>query len=307
MRKELQRLIPPLIEAVPEGIAVQSPKQRLTRFGQILVACSIGLLGLGTYLINLEIGNTTASRLQFCPILSNTSDGDPSASLESLSVLKTGDTTNMLAWNYRLNHELIQELNIATKPQRLVLNQQIASLTIRLSRQCHLVRYYRIQAGALTILSTAAAVILVVTGLIRMPRGVGEISRCEQAIFASSLSLLVLSMGYLTLGDQQEQSKRNWAHHQKGIQLFSLIRTSLANNQLLLPKDPGSAAPMDQAPTPLSNSEEVGELVSRIDRWLLAIDHGSVRLNNNFARQTFDNLFQNQDQQLPQNPLPSGP
>lgn len=63
---------------------------------------------------------------------------------------------------------------------------------------------------------------------------------------------------------------------------------------------------MDQAPTPLSNSEEVGELVSRIERWLLAIDHGSVRLNNNFARQTFDNLFQNQDQQQPQNPLPSG-
>ena len=212
----------------------------------------------------------------------------------------------MLTWNYRLNHELIQELSVATKPQRLVLNQQIASLTIRLSRQCHLVRYYRIQAGALTFLSTAAAVILVVTGLIRMPRGVGEISRCEQAIFASSLSLLVLSMGYLTLGDQQEQSKRNWVHHQKGIQLFSLIRTSLANNQLLLPRDPGSAAPMDQAPTPLSNSEEVGELVSRIERWLLAIDHGSVRLNNNFARQTFDNLFQNQDQQQPQNPLPSG-
>lgn len=307
MRKDLQRLIPPLIEAVPDGISPELPKQRLTRFGQALVASGIGLFGLGAYLTSWQVGNSIAEHLQFCPVLSKAHY--PSVNLDSLSVVSTGDTTNMLIWNYRLNWELIRELKPATRPQRLLLNQQIASLTVRLSRQCHLVRYYRIQAGSLTIVATGAAVILVVTGLIRMPRGIREISRCEQAIFVSSLSLLVLSMGYLTLGDQQEQTKHNWGNHQKGIQLVSLIRTSLANDQLLIPQDPGSTAPLDQTATPLNDPEAVGELVSRIDRWLLAIDHGSVRLNNNFARQTYDNLMQNQnqDQQQPMNPVPSGP
>lgn len=305
MRKDLQRLIPPLIEAVADGISPQPPKQRLTRFGQTLVACGIGLFGLGAYLTSWQFSSSTAEHLQFCPVLNQANY--PSVNLDSLSVVTTGDATNMLIWNYRLNQELIRELKPATRAQRLLLYQQIASLTIRLSRQCHLVRYYRIQAGSLTMVATGAAVILVVTGLTRVPRGIGEISRCEQAIFVSSLSLLVLSMGFLTLGDQQEQTKRNWRNHQKGIQLISLIRTSLANDQLLLPREPGSTPPLDQTATPLNNSEVVGELVSRIDRWLLDIDHGSVKLNNNFARQTYDNLMQTQEQQQPLNPVPSGP
>jgi hypothetical protein len=305
MRKDLQRLIPPLIEAVPDGISPELPKQRLTRFGQVLVACSIGLVGVVVYLTTWGFGKSIAERLQFCPILTKTSY--PTENLESLSLVSTGDSTNMLIWNYRLNRELIRELKPATRAQRLVLNQQIASLTIRLSRQCHLVRYYRIQAGALTMLATGAAVILVVTGLIRIPKGIRDISRFEQAIFASTLTLLVVSIEILTLGDQQEQSKRNWGNHQRGLQLYSLIRTSLANDQLLLPQDSGSTAPLDQTATPLNDPEAVGELVSRIDRWLLSIDHGSVKLNNNFARQTYDSIMQGQDQQQPMNPVPSGP
>ena len=51
----------------------------------------------------------------------------------------------------------------------------------------------------------------------------------------------------------------------------------------------------------------MAELVNRIDAWLLSIEHGAVKLNNGFARQTFDRLFQNQDQDPPTNPLLNTP
>lgn len=303
MMKGLKRLIPCLIEVVPGATAPEPPEQRLTRFGQTLLASGIGLLGLCIYLVAFATGASIAERLQFCPVLDQKSN--QTESIESLSVLTRGDATNMLIWNYRTNYELIRELQLASKAQRLVLNQQIASLTIRLSRQCQLARFYRIQAGALSSVSTWAAVIVVVTGLIRLPRGIKGISRCEQAIFISSMSLLVLSIGYLTLGSPQDQAKTNWAYHRKGIQLFSQIRSSLANNQLLVTQEPDPTTPSNNPAIPLTNAAAVAELVSRVDNRLLNIDHGALSLNNSFAKQTFNNLFQ--EQQSPVNPLLSNP
>ena len=73
MREDLRRLIPHLIEAVPVAGAPEPPKQRLSRFGQSLLASGIGLLGLGTYLVSSVFGSYIASRLQFCPILNDQS------------------------------------------------------------------------------------------------------------------------------------------------------------------------------------------------------------------------------------------
>jgi len=303
MREDLLRLIPHVIEAVPVAGAPEPPKQRLSRFGQSLLASGIGLLGLGTYLVSSVFGSYIASRLQFCPILNDQSH--QKGALESLTVLTRGDATNMLIWNYRMNNELIRELKTASKGQQLILNQQNASLTMRLSRQCHLARYYRIQVGALGAVSTGAAVILVITSMIRLPKGIEEISRCEQAIFISSLSLLVLSIGYLSLGGAQEQAKSNWEDHQEGIQLLSQFRSSLANNQLLITLEPDSTVPSDKPPISLSNPAAVAELVSRFDRRLLAIHHGSVKLNTGFARETYERLLR--ERQPPDNPLPSSP
>lgn len=308
MSSVFRRLLPLFIEPIPEPDAEAVPKQRLTRFGQAMLACAIGALGVTAYLTSWHIGDVTAAKLQFCPVLGQ--DREPSTTLDSLSLTSSGDAANLLRWNYRLVQELVKDLKPATRPQRLLLNQQIASLTLRMSRQCSLVRYYRIQAGALATVSTGAAVLLVVTGLVRVPRGVASITRCEQAILTFSLSLLVLSIGYLTLGGQQAQARLNWAYHKKGLELSSLIRSSLATNQLLVPPIPGSnAAP--EKPIPLDNAQAVSELVTRIDRWLLAVDQGSVTINNSFARQTFDNLFQNQPAgqapSQPVNPLLSPP
>lgn len=301
MRWDFRHRLPPLTEAVPDSAIPEPSHQRLTRFGQLMLASGIGLLGLIAYVTTWNIGHAAAEKLQFCPIL--TPDHSPTTSLESLSLISSGDTANMLLWNYKLNQELIKELTVATRRQRLLLNQQVASLTIRLSRQCSLVRYYRIQAGSLTVVSTGAAGLLLITGLVRMPRGMKDISRSEQAIGISALSLLVLSIGYLTLGGQQAQFSTNWSYHQRGSQLFSLIRSSLANQQLLVPPDPGTTTATGTAAPPLKSPNDVAVLVSRIDAWLLSVDHGSVRLNNDFARQTFNHLFQNQDQDQPTNPL----
>lgn len=209
----------------------------------------------------------------------------------------------MLLWNYRLNKELIGGLKAATRPQKLLLNQQIASLTIRMSRQCYLVRYYRIQAGALTTVATGAAVLVIVVGLARMPRGITSVTRFEQVILTSSLALLILSMGYLTLGGQQKQMRLNWSYHNKGLQLFSLIRSSLATDQMLMPKDAGNPVTSGEPPIPLNTPQAVSLLVARIDNWLLSIDQVSVALNDSFARQTFDTLFQNQSQGQPGSPV----
>lgn len=305
MGLNVRQRLPPVIEAVPDPGTIEASRHRLTRFGQALIASGIGMLALIAYGLTWNIGRSTADSLQFCPVLPE--ERQSTVDSNKLSLTASGQAVNMLVWNDQVNQELIKELTMANNRQRLLLNQQIASLTLRLSRQCHLVRYYRIQAGALTVVSTGAAVILVITGLVRMPKGVIEISRSEQAIGLSSLSLLVLTVGYLTLGGQQEQSAANWGYHQKGLELFSLIRSSLANQQLVLPPDRGAlAAPVRPAP-PLKSEEDVAELVNRIDAWLLSIEHGAVKLNNGFARQTFDRLFQNQDQDPPTNPLLNTP
>lgn len=296
---------PPVIEVVPDVSTADPSRHRLTRFGQALLACGIGLLALIAYGTSWNIGRSTAERLQFCQVLPE--DRQATTNLSTLSLTTSGEAANMLLWNYRLNQELIKQLTVATSRQRLLLNQQIASLTLRLNRQCHLVRYYRIQAGALTVVSTGAAVILVITGLVRMPKGVIEVSRSEQAIGLTSLALLVLTVGYLSLGGQQEQSATNWGYHQKGLELFSLIRGSLANQQMLLPPDRTTTTPAIRPAPPLKNAEDVAELVTRIDAWLLSVEHGTVKLNNGFARQTFDQLFQNQGQTAPANPLVTGP
>ena len=222
--------MPLLIEAVPDSDTGPESRQRLTRFGQVLLASGIGLLGLVAYLTAWSIAQETAARLQICPVLGQ--DRGQVGDLESFSLDMSGEAPNLLLWNYRLNQELIKELKAATRPQRLLLNQQIATLTVRMSRQCYLVRYYRIQAGALMSVSTGAAVLLVIVGLVRMPRGLGTVTRTEQAILTASLALLVFSIGYLTLGGQQKQMHLNWGYHRKGLQLFSLIRSSLATNQI---------------------------------------------------------------------------
>lgn len=308
MNRGFRGLIPLFIEAIPEASSQAAPGRRLTRFGQTGLAAGIALMGAVTYLTSWSMGESIATKLQFCPVLGQPANAG--GELETLSLTTSGDATNLLVWNYRLNRELINDLKAATKQQKLLLNQQIASLTMRLSRQCYLTRYYRIQAGALTTVSTAAAVMLVITGLMRMPRGFEAVSRCEQAIFVSSLSLLVLTIGFLSLGGQQQQARNNWANHQQGIQLLSLIRSSLANAQLLLPPDPKSTTPVNQPPA-LATTEVVAQLVTRIDVWLLSVDYGSVGLNNSFARQTFDQLFQSSgqqpQQQQPVNPLLSTP
>lgn len=299
-----QRLIPLFLEAVPDSGTQPVSSQRLTRFAQGVLAAAIGLLGVVAYASAWSIGEATASRLQICPVLGQ--DRGQLGDLDSFSLTAAGEAPNMLLWNYRLNRELINQQKAATRSQRLLLNQQIASLTIRMSRQCYLVRYYRIQAGALATVSTGAAVMLVILGIVRMPRGLGSVTRCEQAILTSSLSLLILSIGYLTLGGQQKQMRLNWGYHNKGLQLFSLIRSSLATNQLLLPKDPAAASGSEQ-PIPLDSAQAFGVLAARIDSWLLTIDQASVGLDNSFARHTFDTLFQNQGQEQPVNPLSNTP
>lgn len=305
MNRGFRGLIPLLLEPVPDPSSQAVPGKRLTRLGQTFLAGGLAALGLATYLTTWTIGKATATRLQFCPVLGSTKVTN--SDLDSLSLNDLGDSTNLLAWNYRLNRELVKELKAATRPQKLLLNQQIASLTIRLSRQCYLARYYRIQAGALTTVSTASAVLLVIAGLVRVPRGFESVSRCEQAVLLSSLSMLVLSIGFLSLGGQQQMARSNWSSHQKGIQLLSLIRSSLANDQLLLPSNPKAAAP-ESPPLPLANQQAVAQLVTRVEVWLLSVDVGSVALNNAFARQTFDHLFQSPGQpQPPLNPLLGSP
>jgi hypothetical protein len=204
-----------------------------------------------------------------------------------------------------MNDELIRDLTGASRGQQLLLNQQNASLTMRLSRLCHLAQYYRIHVGGLGAVSTGAAAILVITGMIRMPKGIAGISRGEQAIFISSLSLLALSVGYLSLGDVQEQAKANWQDHQMGIELLSEFRSSLANRQLLITQAPGSTVPSDKPAIPLSNPAAVAELVNRFERRLVAISHGSLKVDTSFSRQTYEKLLQ--QQQPPDNPLPSSP
>lgn len=306
MRDDLRRLIPPLIEVVPVAGAPEPPKHRLSRMGQAVVASGIALLGLGTYLVSCAFASYTAQNLQFCPILNDKSH--QKGGLEALTVLRRGDSTNMLIWNYRMNDELIRELKGASRGQQLILKQQNASLTMRLSRQCHLTRHYRIQLGGLGAVSTGAAVILVITGMIRIPKGIGEVSRCEQAIFVSSLSLLVLTIGYISLGGSEELAKANWEHHKKGIELLSQFRGSLANGQLLIPKESDSTAPtLEQPAIQLNNPESVAELVKRFEKKLLAINHGSVKLNTSFARQAYEKFLQEQEQQQLEGPLPSSP
>jgi hypothetical protein len=304
MREDLRRLLPRLIEVVPAEGAPEPPKQRLTRLGQASLAGFFGLLGFGIYLGSWAFSSSIATKLQFCPILNDSAH--QTAALDALTVLKRGDSTNMLIWNYRMNDELIRELKGASRGQQLILKQQNASLTMRLSRQCHLARHYRMQVGALGAVSTGAAAILVITGMIRLPKGIGEVSRCEQAIFISSLSLLVLTVGYLSLGGAQERAQSNWEDHQMGIELLSQFRSSLANNQLLISPEPDSNAPADKPPISLSTPAVVAELVNRFDRRLLAIHHGSVKLNTSFARETYDRLLR--ERQPPDsNPLPNSP
>jgi hypothetical protein len=90
-----------------------------------------------------------------------------------------------------------------------------------------------------------------------------------------------------------------------GIELLSQFRSSLANNQLLITQEPGASVPSDKPPIPLSSPATVAELVSRFDRRLLAVHHGAIKLNNSFARQTYEKLLQGRQQ--PDNPLPSSP
>ncbi|MEB3165495.1 MAG: hypothetical protein VKO65_02370 [Cyanobacteriota bacterium] len=277
------------IEAVPDPGAPAAPAQRLTRFAQVLLGSAVGLLGIIVYGSAWTLGEVTASRLEICPVLGQ--DRTRAVGLDSMLLDAAGESPNMLLWNYRLNRELIAELKPATRPQRLLLNQQIANLTSKLSRQCYLVRYYRIQAGALAALSTGAAVVLVLVGLAKMPRGLGSVTRCEQALATSSLVLLMISTGYLTLGDQQRQMHLNWGYYKRGVQLFSLIRSSLATNQLLLPSLPSVVAGSAR-PIPLDSPGSVGLLVARIDAWLLTVDQVSVALDDSFARHTVDELFQ---------------
>jgi hypothetical protein len=300
---DLRRLISHLIEDVPVAGAPEPPKQRLSRVGQLLLASGVGLLGLGTYLASCVFSSYIEARLLYCPTFNAKSlqTGSP----ETLTALKIGDATNLLIWNYRMNDELIRDLTGASRGQQLLLNQQNASLTMRLSRLCHLAQYYRIHVGGLGAVSTGAAVILVITGMIRMPKGIAEISRGEKAIFISSLSLLVLSVGYLSLGSVQEQAKANWQYHKMGIELLSEFRSSLANRQLLITQAPGSTVPSDKPAIPLSNPAAVAELVNRFERRLVAISHGSVKVDTSFSRQTYEKLLQQQPP--PDNPLPSSP
>ena len=106
MRLDLPRLISHLIEDVPVAGAPEPPKQRLSRVGQVLLASGIGLLGLGTYVASCVFGSYIETRLQYCPILNakRLQTGSP----ETLTVLKMGDSTNLLTWNYRMNDELIR-------------------------------------------------------------------------------------------------------------------------------------------------------------------------------------------------------
>jgi hypothetical protein len=303
-----RRLTSLFLESVPDPETQPVSRQRLTRFAQVFLGAGIGVLGVIVYVVAWSIAEETASRLQICPVLGQ--DRGQVGDLDSFSLNTSGEAPNMLLWNYRLNRELISEQKFATRPQRLLLNQQIASLTIRMSRQCYLIRYYRVQAGALAAVSTGAAVLLVIVGVVRMPRGIGAVTRCEQAILTSSLTFLILSIGYLTLGSQQQQMRLNWNYHKRGLQLFTLIRSSLATNQLLLPKDPTSPLSAEK-PIPLDSAPAISELVSRIDLWLLTIDQVSVGLDNSFARRTFDTLFQDsspdQSPPRPVNPLLNSP
>lgn len=276
------------IEAVPDPGAPPAPAQRLTRFAQFLLGSAVGVLGIIAYVSAWSLGEATASRLEICPVLGQ--DRTRMNDVDSMFLDGAGEAPNMLLWNYRLNLELIRELKPATRSQRLLLNQQVANLTAKISRQCYLVRYYRIQAGALAALSTAAAVVLVIVGLAKMPRGLGSVTRCEQALATSSLVLLLVSSGYITLGDQQKQMHLNWGYTKRGVQLFSLIRSSLATNQLLLPRYPKGALNSDK-PVPLDSPRSVGLLVARIDAWLLSVDQVSVAFNDSFARLTVDELL----------------
>ena len=65
--------------------------------------------------------------------------------------------------------ELIHELKPATKARRRLPDRKRGNLTIRMRHQCNLVRWYRIQAGALMSVSTVAAVLLVIIAVVRNP------------------------------------------------------------------------------------------------------------------------------------------
>lgn len=288
MGPRLRQLLHLLIEPVPEPGAVAA-RQRLSRPGQALVASGVILLGLVVYGLSWGVTSTRARRFDFCTASSRISAGVVREVSEAQA--PRGASPGAQAWTDPLSLALLADLKAASRGQRLLLEEQIATLTLWILRQCALVRNDHIQLVSLSTLATAATALLVIAALVRLPKGLQEISRLEQAIVLPAMALLVASMSSVQLGQQQSHARANWTYYQRSLRLMALVRSSLANQQLLLPASPNADAPASPA-APLDDPQAIASLVNRLDSWLESVERGAVRVDNAFAQSMFTNLEQ---------------
>lgn len=207
----------------------------------------------------------------------------------SAAVARDGARTSMPpAWTDTVSLAMLADLKAASRGQRLLLEEQIATLSLWIWRQCALVRNDHIQLVAFSGLGTAATVLLVLAALVRLPKGLQDISRLEQAIVLPAMALLVASMSTVQLGEQQSHAQTNWTYYQQSLRLLAILRSSLANQQLLLPASPTADPPT--SPAPLNDPRAVATLVNRLNVWLESVERGAVRVDNSFAQGMFSAL-----------------
>jgi hypothetical protein len=190
-----------------------------------------------------------------------------------------------------LSLALLADLKGASRGQRLLLEEQIATLSLWIRRQCALVRSDHIQLVSLSILATAATALLVIAALVRLPKGLQDISRLEQAIVLPAMALLVASMSSVQLGQQQSHARSNWTYYQRSLRLMAYVRSSLANQQLLLPASPTAPPPPDPA-APLDGPQAIATLANRLDGWLENVERGAIRVDNAFAQSMYSDMEQ---------------
>lgn len=279
MGLRLRQLLHLLIEPVPEAGQALLASQRLSRAGQGLVAASVILLGLVVCGVAWVVTSANAHRSDLC-----------TASTQiSADLVRDRTVPPTRVWSDPLSLALLADLKAATPGQRLLLQKQIATLSLWIWRQCVLVQTDHIQLVSLSALGTAATALLVIAALVRFPKGLQDISRLEQAIVLPAMALLLVSMSSIQLGEQQSHARSNWTYYQQSLRLMAFLRSSLANQQLLLPASPTSDPPTVPA-TPLDDPQAIATLANRLDGWLESVERGAVRINNSFAEIMFSAL-----------------
>lgn len=292
MGPRLRQLLHLLIEPVPESGALPKARHRLSRPGQGLVAACVILFGFAVYGVSWGVTSSRARRFDFCTASTRISASVVHEGAEAPAFRRASPGAQ--AWTDPLALTLLADLKGASRGQRLLLQEQIATLTLWIWRQCALVRNDHIQLVSLSTLATAATALLVIAALVRLPKGLQDISRLEQAIVLPAMALLVASMSSVQLGQQQPHARANWTYYQRSLRLMSLVRSSLANQQLLLPVSPAADAVATPATpgTPLDDPQAIATLVTRLDGWLESVERGAVRVDNAFAQSMFTNLEQ---------------